>query len=185
MECAHVTERLLVNDLGSDPELDQHVAECSRCSHMARGVARLDAVLGSSLVVAPPLELQQRLAALAVEMARPPRNSPWWTRLGQLNLANWLAQRPQMVAAQGFAAVLVALASWQVFGWLSAVNPVLGDVSYAMELVAASPAVAYIGGLQLDFQGLGLWSLVGIGGWLLSEDGLIGRRLASTRFHLP
>ena len=184
MECRQVTERLLVDHLGSEPELDQHVSECPRCSHVARGVARLDAVLGSSLVVAPPPELQLRLAQLAVEAARP-HTLPWWQRLGQLNLTTWLAQRTQMVAAQGVAAVLLALASWQIFGWLSVINPVLGDVTYAMELVAASPAAVYVGGLQFDFQGLALWSVVGLGAWLISEDGLIGRRLTSTRFRLP
>ena len=184
MQCADVAERLLVDDLRSDPELDQHVADCPRCTHTARKIAHLDAVLGSALVVAPPIELQQRLAQLAVGAARPP-SVPWWSRLGQFNLADLLAQRPQMVAAQGIAAVLLALSSWQIFGLLSALHPVVGDVGYAMELVAASPAVVYLGGLQIDLQGLGLWSVVGVFGWLLSEDGLIGRRIASSGLRLP
>ena len=184
MQCVDVAERLLVDDLGSDPELDQHVAECPRCTYTARKIAHLDAVLGSTLVVAPPFELQQRLAQLAHEAARP-RSVPWWARLGQLNLADLLAQRPQMVAAQGIAAVLLALSSWQLFGWLSSLHLVVGDVGYSMELVAASPAVVYLGGLQIDLQSLGLWSVVGIIGWLVSEDGLIGRRIASTGLRLP
>ena len=36
-----------------------------------------------------------------------------------------------------------------------------------------------------DLQSLGLWSLVGIVGWLVAEDSPIGRRLASTRLRLP
>jgi hypothetical protein len=90
-----------------------------------------------------------------------------------------------MVAAQGLAAVMLALASWTMFGWVSGVQPVIGDVAYAMELVAASPAVVYLGGIQLDFQSLGVWSLVGIAGWLVSENGLIGNRLGSGRPRLP
>jgi len=73
----------------------------------------------------------------------------------------------------------LALASWQVFGWLTAFQPVVGDVGYAMELVVGSPAAVYLGGLQFDLQSMAIWSLVGIGGWLISEDGLIGRRLSS------
>jgi hypothetical protein len=92
-----------------------------------------------------------------------------------------------MVAAQGLAAVMVALASWQVFGWMSAFQPVIGDVGYAMQLVIASPAVVYLGGLQLDLQSLGIWSVVGVLGWLVSENGALGRRLSSftDRFRLP
>jgi hypothetical protein len=142
----------------------------------------------SSLVVAPPLDLQHQLAQLALDAARPTTAS-WWTRvtsaIGQLNLGNGLAQRPQMVAAQGLAAVMLALASWQIFGWLTMFQPVVGDVPYAMELVAASPASLYLGGVQLDWQSLGLWSLVGIGGWLVSENGWLGRRLSATRLTLP
>jgi hypothetical protein len=84
-----------------------------------------------------------------------------------------------MIAAQGLAAIMLALASWQVFGWLSAVQPVVGDVGYAVELVIASPATAYLGGLQIDLQTMTLWSLVGVGGWLVSEASPIGRRISS------
>jgi hypothetical protein len=186
VHCADVTERLLVDELGTDPELDRHVAECARCAHVAGGLRRLDVVLSSTLVVAPPPELQRRLAQLALEAAHPPEVS-WRQRVssavGQWNPAAWF-QQPQMVAAQGLAAVMLALASWQIFGWVTTFQPVIGDVGYAMELVAASPAAVYMGGLQIDLQSLGLWSLVGIAGWLISEDGLIGRRF-SNRLRLP
>src|SRR5205823_583717 len=134
-----------------DPELDRHVATCSQCARVARGLGRVDDLLRTSLVVTPPADLQRRLAQLAVEAARP-EIVPWWRRLGEFNVAGWLAQRPQMVAAQGLAAVMLALASWQILGWLSSFQPVVGDVGYAMTLVAASPAVAYLGGLQIDLQ---------------------------------
>jgi hypothetical protein len=178
VQCVDFTERLLVIEPGIDPELDRHVAECVSCAHVARGLTQLDGVLTSALVVAPPLDLQRQLAQLAFEAARP-RQAPWWRRLSELNVSEWLAQRPQMVAAQGLAAIMLALASWQVFGWLTAFQPVVGDVGYAMELVAGSPAAVYLGGLQFDLQSTVMWSLVGIGGWLVSEDGLIGRRLSS------
>jgi hypothetical protein len=178
VQCVDVTERLLVDELGSDPELDRHVADCANCAHIARGLRRLDSVLTSVLVVAPPLDLQRQLTQLALEAARP-RQAPWWSRLGQLNLSAWLTQRPQMVAAQGLAAIMLALASWQVFGWLTAFQPVVGDIGYAMELVVGSPAAMYLGGLQFDLQSMVVWSLVGIGGWLVSENGLIGRRFSS------
>jgi len=184
MDCVDVADRLLPDEPGHDPELQLHVSVCARCAHVAQGLVRLDAVVRSVVVSVPPLDLQQRLAQLAIDAARP-APLPWWRRFGELNLTEWLAQRPQMVAAQGLAAVMLALASWQIFGWLSAVQPVVGDVAYAMELVAASPAVAYVGNVQVDFQSLGLWSLVGICGWLVSENGLIGRRITSSRLRLP
>lgn len=187
MECVDIRERLLADEPGYDPEVDQHVAECERCRRIAHGLERVDQVLRASLIIEPPLALQQQLAQLAFEAAVPPK--PWWAPvtewLAQLNLGTVLAQRPQMVAAQGLAALMIALASWQIFGWLSAVQPVVGDVAYAMQLVATSPAVSYLGSVQVDLQGLGLWSLVGIAGWLVSDDGLIGRRIASTGLRLP
>lgn len=184
MQCVDVTERLLADEPGSDPELDEHVATCARCTHVAQGLERVDTVLRASLVVTPPLDLQRQLAHLAAEAARP-QAAPWWTRLPELVSTGWLAQRPQMIAAQGLAAVMLALASWQIFGWLSAFQPMVGDVAYAMALVAASPASVYVGSFQLDLQSLGLWSLVGIGGWLVSEASPIGRRLFSGRLQLP
>lgn len=183
MDCLNVRDTLLADQAEHDPELDEHVAACESCAHVARGLARLDAVLSTSLVVTPPLALQQRLQQLTLEAARPARQ-PWWKQLLQFDITA-VAQRPQMVAAQGLAAVMLALASWQVFGWLSAFQPVVGDVGYAFELVAASPAVAYLGGMQIDFQSLGIWSVVGIIGWLVSDSGVIGRRIASSGLRLP
>jgi hypothetical protein len=184
VQCVDVTERLLDSTLGTDPEVDEHVSECLMCAHLARGLGKLENVLATTLIVVPPLDLQRQLAQLALEAARP-KSIPWWQRLGELNVTNLLAQRPQMIAAQGLAAVMLVLASWQIFGWLNAFQPVVGDVAYAMELVAASPAGVYLSGTQIDLQSLGLWSLVGIGGWLISEDGLLGRRITSLRLRLP
>lgn len=182
MDCVDIIHRLLVRDDGHDPEVDAHVADCSRCTQLTRGLVRLDAVLMSTVVVEPPLELQRALAQLALT-AGTPQVVPWWRRLPEI--ARSLTERPQLVAAQGLAAIMLALASWQIFGWMSTFQPVVGNVAYAFELVAASPAVAYIGNVQIDFQNLGLWSAVGIVGWLVSENGLIGRRLAASGLHLP
>jgi hypothetical protein len=175
---------LLADDVAVDADVGRHIAGCVRCSHVARGLERLDSVLSVTLVVEPPMALQQRLQQLALEAGKPARLA-WWQQLPRLDVAHWLAQRPQMVAVQGLAAVMLALASWQIFGWLSAFQPVVGDVAYAMELVAASPAVAYLGSMQIDFQSLGMWSVVGIAGWLVSENGVIGRRIAASGLRLP
>jgi hypothetical protein len=187
MRCDDVAEQLLAHDREPDAELDQHVAGCQRCAHVARGMLRLDTVLATTLVVMPPLDLQRQLAQLVLAAAAP-QPVPWWRRAvrGELNF-DWLALRPNMVAAQGLAAVMVALASWQVFGWLTAFQPVIGDIGYAVQLVVASPAVVYLGGLQLDVQSLVIWSVIGALGWLVSENGVLGQRLSSltSRFRLP
>jgi hypothetical protein len=182
VDCVDISDRLLVPEDGHDPEVDAHVAECSRCAQIVRGLTRLDAVLMSAVVVQPPLELQRVLAQMAAEAARP-QALPWWRRLPQV--ARSLTERPQLVAAQGLAAIMLALASWQIFGWMSTFQPVVGNVTYALELVAASPAVAYVGNVSIDFQSLGVWSIVGILGWLVSENGLIGRGLAASGLRLP
>jgi hypothetical protein len=184
VDCVEASDKLLADEGSADPEVDLHVADCVGCAHIARGLARLDSLLGATLIVVPPFSLQQRLQQLALDAAQP-APVPWWQTVLRFDLTHWLAQRPQMIAAQGLAAVMLALASWQIFGWLSAFQPVVGDVAYAIELVAASPAVAYLGSMQIDFQSLGIWSAVGIGGWLISENGAIGRRIASSGLRLP
>ncbi len=175
MRCEEITDQLLAPEREHDAELEQHVAECHACATVASGLRRLDAIVVRSVLVEPPLDLQRKLAQLALDAAQP-RSVPWWQR--SLNL-DWLVLRPNVIAAQGLAAVMLALASWQVFGWLNLFRPVVGDVGYAMQLVVASPAVAYLGGLQFDVQSLALWSLIGIGGWLVSENGILGRQFTS------
>ncbi len=182
MDCLDISERLLAPEEGHDPEVDAHVGECSHCAQLMRGLWRLDAVVMSAVVVEPPLELQRVLAHMAVEAARP-QMLPWWRRLPEIGRS--LLERPQLAAAQGLAAIMLALASWQIFGWMSTFQPVVGNVAYAFELVAASPAVTYVGNVQIDYQSLGMWSVVGMVGWLVSENGLIGRRLAASGLHLP
>ncbi len=188
MQCDDVAALLFAPDGDrADADVDTHVASCQRCSHVARSVLRLDTILATTLVVEPPLELQRQLAQLALAAARP-QAVPWWRRALQGELKfDWLVLRPNVVVAQGLATLMVALASWQIFGWLTAFRPVIGDVAYAVELVAASPATVYLGGLQIDVQSLGVWSLVGIVGWLVSENGTVGRGATALtdRFRLP
>jgi hypothetical protein len=188
MQCQDIIERLLADDDDQAqrpaPEVAQHVDACQRCAHVAAGLGRLDAVLQSTLVAAPPLDLQRQLAALVETVPLPTqRDAAWWARLlpRQLKLPALAVPRPNVIAAQGLAAVMLTLASWQVFGWLSAFQPVVGDVGYAMQLVATSPATTYLGGVQIDLQSLGVWSVVGLAAWLVSENGPIGRRLPGLR----
>jgi hypothetical protein len=187
VDCVDLTDELLEREIDHDPALRAHVGACARCARIATGLARLDVIVSSTLVIPPPADLQLQLQQLVLAATPPAR--PWWLRLTdtmrQRNLTVWLAQRPHTIAAQGLAAVLLALASWQVFGWLSAFQPVIGDVGYAIELVASSPAVAYVGAVQIDIQSLSLWSLVALGGWLISDNGLIGRRFAASGLELP
>jgi hypothetical protein len=185
MQCADVTELLLaeeVNQGGRSPAVDQHLLTCESCAHVAAGLDRLNAVLQPALVTEPPLALQQQLAEL-VATAPLPSQPAWWQRLlrGELRLGEVRLLRPNMIAAQGLAAIMLSLAGWQIFGWLSTFQPVVGDVGYAMQLVATSPAQTYLGGLQIDLQSLGIWSIVGLAAWLVSEGGPVGRRLPGLR----
>ena len=190
MQCADITELLLaeeVNQGGRSPAVDQHLRSCEPCAHVAAGLDRLNAVLQAVLVSEPPLALQQQLAELVATAPLPPQPA-WWQRLlrgdlglGQLRLGEGRLLRPNMIAAQGLAAIMLSLAGWQIFGWLSTFQPVVGDVGYAMQLVATSPAQTYLGGLQIDLQSLGVWSIVGLAAWLVSEGGPVGRRLPGLR----
>src|SRR5690348_14640441 len=125
MQCADVAELLLAPEGDAGADVDQHVASCARCAPIARGVARLNTVLASALVMEPPMRLQLKLQQLVIETAQP-RALPWWRRAlnGEINL-NWLSVRPNVFAAQGLATLMVALASWQIYGWVTAFRPVV------------------------------------------------------------
>jgi predicted anti-sigma-YlaC factor YlaD len=177
VQCAGVVDQLLAadDDLDVQSEVERHLADCSGCATLAQRLGRLDSMLQSSLVIEPPLELQHQLAELARAAARPAQ-APWWQRL-RAWFDGLVAARPSLAMAQGLAALMLVLAGWQVLGFLNTFTPMVGDVPYAMELVASSPAAAYLGGIQLfDAQSLLLWSGVGVVGWLFSESGPIGRR---------
>lgn len=184
MQCLDVTERLLASepdaaDLG---ELEQHVVSCRACTSVARGLQRLDVVVRSVVVVTPPLDLQRGLSRLVLAEAAAPLNGSWWERLGAWLNGAWM---PPRVALQGVSVLLVTMAGWQIFGALSSVQPILGDASYAMQLVIASPATTYLSGVHLDVQSLGVWSIVGLIGWAFSDDTIFSGRLAALRKRLP
>jgi anti-sigma factor RsiW len=179
VQCAGVVDQLLAadDDLDLQTEVQSHLADCARCARLARQLGRLEGVLQSALVVEPPRELQKQLAELARTAARPTER-PSWSRL-----RGWfdslLLARPNLAIAQGLAALMVVLAGWQVLGWLNTFTPMVGDVPYAVQLVASSPAAAYLGGIQsFDVQSLLIWSGIGLVGWLFSESGplrVVGR----------
>jgi anti-sigma factor RsiW len=176
VQCAGVVDQLLAadDDLDLQTEVDRHLATCDRCATLARRLGRLEGVLQTALVVEPPRELQVYLAELARAAARP-EHVPWWLRL-RAWFDSLVLARPNLAIAQSLAALMLVLAGWQVLGWLNTFTPMVGDVPYAVELVASSPAAAYLGGIQpLDVQSLLVWSGVGLVGWLFSESGPIGR----------
>jgi anti-sigma factor RsiW len=176
VQCAGVVDQLLAadDDLDLQTEVDRHLADCDRCATLARRLGRLEDVLQSALVVEPPVELQLHLAELARAAARP-EQTPWWLRL-RAWFDSLVLARPNLAIAQSLAAVMLVLVGWQVLGWLNTFTPMVGDVPYAVELVASSPAAAYLGGIQpTDIQSLLVWSGVGLVGWLFSESGPIGR----------
>jgi len=172
VQCAGVVDQLLAadDDLDLVTEVDRHLANCDSCATLARRLGRLEAVLQSALVVEPPAELQVHLAGLAWAAARPAHTS-WWLRL-RAWFDSLVLARPNLAIAQSLAALMLVLAGWQVLGWLNTFTPMVGDVPYAVELVASSPAAAYLSGIQsLDLQSLLVWSGVGLVGWLFSESG--------------
>lgn len=184
MQCVDVTERLLAGEAGAGDqhELEQHVVSCGRCRSVAGGLRRLDITLKSVLLVTPPMDLQRQLADLVMTQTAAPAESSWWMRFSAWLNGAWM---PQRLALQGVSAVLVAVTGWQLFGALTSVRPVLGDASYALQLVIASPASTYLSGVQVDLQSLGLWSVVGLVGWALTDDNILSGRLAALRTRLP
>jgi len=174
MRCDDVTERLLDGSgaNGGDRAAAEHLSGCARCAALATRVAHLDGVLRVALVAAPPLALQQQLAALAWAAAGPlgAEARPWWSVL-----TGWVA-RPQQALAHGVAAISVLLAGWQLLSWVNAAIPVIGDVPYALQLTLASFAAATnLSGIPVDTEGLAAWSVVALAGWSISESGPLNR----------
>jgi hypothetical protein len=116
---------------------------------------------------------ERQLADLARAAARPAEPT-WWQRL-RAWFDGLVVARPNLASAQSLAALMLVLVAWQVLGWLNTFTPMVGDVPYAVELVASSPAAAYLSGLQsFDLQSLLMWAGVGFVGWLVSESGPLG-----------
>ena len=123
--------------------------------------ARVDAALRTSLVVEPPMALQARLRPLALT----------GDGLGWLpSLWQTLRARPAVLAGQLAALAVLAYAVVQLVSWLGTLPVVVGDIPYAFELLALSPAVDVLGQLEGVLQQLGLWLLIGAAGWLLAQS---------------
>jgi hypothetical protein len=168
VRCSDVAALLLAPD-SDETRADAvaaHTASCARCAIVAARVRQLDAVLGTTLVEEPPLALQQQLLALVQTQ---PAGSHWWDVLA-FSTSLWVV-RPHSALAHAFAAICVLLAGWQVFAWLSTAIATIGDVPYALQLIASSPAPTYLGDVQIDIPALVAWSLVGLGAWAVSESG--------------
>jgi predicted anti-sigma-YlaC factor YlaD len=150
-------------------EIDGHLSGCSACRAYGARTADIDILARPALLVAPPLELQMRLAALA-------QTQPVYLPAAA---DSWLLG----VVAWAIAAALGALATWQVVGWLQAYPLVVGDILVAVQILYASPAVGYLAELQIDLPGLLLWSGLGLVAWLFSPSGPL--RDVSERLGLP
>src|SRR5262249_3495825 len=105
VDCLEVANKWLLGEFREDLELMRHVAECTGCARMARGLTRVDTLVAAAVVVAPPLDLQRRLSQLVIESTQP-APLPWYRQIVQFDFSNLLA-RPQMVAVQGLAALLL------------------------------------------------------------------------------
>ncbi len=160
MHCDDIAARLFSGDAG-DGDLLEHADACPRCRLVAGRVTQLDLILRSALLEPPPLVLQQHLLALT----QPTPITSWRHALGLI------LTRPHATLAHAFAAICVVLAGWQVFVWLSNAGAVVGDIPYALQLIASSPATAYLGGVQADAPALVTWSAVGAAAWAISESG--------------
>ncbi|HEV8636857.1 MAG TPA: hypothetical protein VG370_21775 [Chloroflexota bacterium] len=169
MSCADVRDWLATRDGPRPAGLDEHLIDCPACTAYAARTAELDALARPVLLVAPPIELQMRLAALT-------QTQPVYVPLTA-------ESRFLGVVAWAIAAALGALAAWQVVGWLQAYPLVVGDVAEAVQIVLASPAVRYLTDLQIDLRGLALWSAIGSVAWLFSPSGPL--RDLSERLGLP
>jgi len=47
----------------------------------------------------------------------------------------------------------------------------VGDIPYALQLLASTPVATYFGGVQADVPALAAWSAVGVAAWSVSESG--------------
>jgi hypothetical protein len=177
MQCGDLRARLLAGDGIEDAAAAAHLAACADCRSFVQQTERLDALLRPALVVEPPAALQASLAALVQTVAVPEAPAVAATPVANRSFwPDWLWwPRTAMGVAQVLALVTTALASWQVFSWISGLSPVLGDIPYALGLLLESPTIRQLTELPIDIQSLAMWSIVALAGWALSESGPIGR----------
>ena len=128
-----------------------------------------DERLRAALMLEPPAELRLRLTALAYaagaeQQAVPAQDVSSDGRLGRAKRLGWLADPAGWIAA-----IVLAAALWQGYGWLAASTLVLGDVVDAVGLLATLPALPSLGDFGLDPIALALWCIVAAIAWLVAE----------------
>jgi len=132
----------------------------------------MDDRIRAALVVEPPPELRFRLAALARSaaaeraVAAPAARGQWLA---------WLADPTTWLAA-----LVLALALWQVFLILASSTLVLGNVADAAALLTALPTLPALQIVGLDPLSAALWCVVAVVAWLAAE-GTPGRGREGTR----
>ena len=97
MVCGEIRLRLLEADGSAPAELAAHLKDCLPCTRVAAALQRLDDALRSTLLAAPALSLQARLASLADESASPStaQAAPaWHLQTARPSLADESASRP-------------------------------------------------------------------------------------------
>ncbi|MBI2756691.1 MAG: hypothetical protein HYX52_08275 [Chloroflexi bacterium] len=180
MGCDEISALLLTPEAAAAPRVQRHLALCVGCARFSRQWAALDNAVHAAVLVQPPADLQARLHNLARAAARPRRVAApppsWWRQLAErLGVGGQSAQRPSF--ARAVAGLVLAVAGWQMVGWVQTVQPmVVGDVPYALQVLAVTPALGYLSDLPGNMVSLAGWSVVGGIAWLLSEAGPIGRR---------
>ena len=154
MGCDDVRAELLDGSDHSEA-IRAHLLACAGCARAAERTARLDALLARSVVLEPPAALQAQLASIALAAAHPapvaaPARVTWIQPLRRLF--------GPMALAHAAVLLMLALAGRRVVETVEGVQPMLGNVGYAIELISTSPALFYLG----DAAGNGL-SLLGWG----------------------
>lgn len=175
MQCDDVTAQLLAPDADLSAEIRAHLDGCAACSAAARSAGALDRVLASSLVIAPPAALQSQLAQLALASAAPPRPVvPARTGLGAF--FDRLTPAFTVGAVQGVVMFLLGVAIWELWHVAGAVSSAIGSIPFALELVASSPAGAYLPDVS-DLVGsiapLVPWAVVAVLVWVVLDAGLL------------
>src|SRR5919201_5589902 len=100
MSCADVRDWVATRDGSCPAEIGEHLRACPACAAYAERTAEIDALARPILLVAPPLDLQLRLAALAQSQ---PVSLPLSAEARLLGVVAW-----------AIAAALGALAAWKV-----------------------------------------------------------------------
>ncbi|MHB8619969.1 MAG: hypothetical protein ACYDAG_10420 [Chloroflexota bacterium] len=157
---------------GVDPgaPLATHLFGCAACRAFASSIGQVDVLVRQALVVEPPVELRSRLMAVIQEVAVPApvvRPSALVVAPGPAREARRSWSRPLLAAGMALMGTAVSIALWQLVGVLVSLRPVLGNVPYALDLVAASPAPQLLTDLLVNAGTVSLWVLAGLTCWLL------------------